>query len=116
VAVIRPLAGGVLSRQAAGTEGRHPLAGGGMSRSPAPFLAEVRRASALNFLVDGDRSLAQAAYQFNLSHPGVSTVVGGYSDLSQIEEAVGCSGAGPLTEAELRRVAEVWQADFRLPA
>lgn len=116
VAVIRPLAGGATSQPAIAGAGRHPLAGGGMSRNPEPFLAEARRASALNFLVNGDRSLAQAAYQFILSHPGVSTVVGGYSEMAHMEEAVRCSGKGPLTAEELRRLEEVWKADFKVPA
>ncbi|HTE87217.1 MAG TPA: aldo/keto reductase [Dehalococcoidia bacterium] len=112
VAVIRPLAGGATT----GASGRHALAGGGMSRNPEPFLAEQRRASPLGFLAKRDRSLAAAAYQFILSHPGVSTVVGGYSELAHMEEAVSCSGRGPLTSDEMRRVHEVWEADFKIPA
>jgi aryl-alcohol dehydrogenase-like predicted oxidoreductase len=115
VAVIRPLAGGATSQQATGTVGRHPLAGGGMSRDPGPFLAEVKRASALNFLVKEDRSLARAAYQFILSHPGVSTVVGGYSEIAHLEEAAASSGMGPLTDDEMRQVQQVWSANFQVP-
>lgn len=116
VAVIRPLAGGATSQLAIGGGGRHPLAGGGMSRNPGPFLAEAKRASALGFLGRADRSLAAAAYQFILSHPGVSTVVGGYSELAHMEEAVTCSGKGPLSDAEMRRLQETWQADFKVRA
>jgi len=112
VAVIRPLAGGATT----GASGRHALAGGGMSRNPEPFLAEQRRASPLGFLARQDRTLAQAAYQFILSHPGVSTVVGGYSELSHLEDAVACSGKGPLPAEDMQRLQQVWQADFKVPA
>jgi aryl-alcohol dehydrogenase-like predicted oxidoreductase len=112
VAIIRPLAGGATSQPAITGAGRHPLAGGGMSRNPEPWLAESRRASALAFLGRPDRPLASAAYQFILSHPGVSTVVGGYSELAHMEEAVACSGRGPLTDAEMEQLNNVWQADF----
>jgi aryl-alcohol dehydrogenase-like predicted oxidoreductase len=116
VAVIRPLAGGVTTLQAGGSVGRHPLAGGGMSRNPEPFLAEVRRAEALSFLVRPDRTLAQAAYQFILSHPGVSTVVGGFSEMAHLEQAVAAAEMGPLSAGELRRLEQVWAGNFRVPA
>jgi L-glyceraldehyde 3-phosphate reductase len=87
-----------------------------MSRNPEPWLAEARRASALGFLNRPDRSIASAAYQLILSHPGVSTVVGGYSELAHMEEAVACSGRGPLSQEEMSRVEQVWEADFKVPA
>lgn len=112
VAAIRPLAGGATS----GGTGRHALAGGGMSRNPEPFLAEQRRAAALKFLERNDRTLPQAAYQLILSHPGVSTVVGGFSEMSHLEDAVACSGRGALSDEEMQRLQEIWAADFRVPA
>lgn len=116
VAVIRPLAGGVTTLQAGSTVSRHPLAGGGMTRNPEPFLAEVRRAETLSFFVRTDRTVAQAAYQFILSHPGVSTVVGGFSEMAHLEQAVAASNMGPLSPEELRELEQVWASNFHVPA
>ncbi len=116
VAVIRPLAGGVTTLQTGRSVSRHPLAGGGMSRNPEPFLAEVRRAEVLSFLVRPDRTLAQAAYQFILSHPGVSTVVGGFSEMAHLEQAVAAAAMGPLSRDEMRGLEQVWASNFRVPA
>jgi len=46
----------------------------------------------------------------------VSTVVGGYSELSHLEDAVACSGKGPLPAEDMQRLQQVWQADFKVPA
>lgn len=113
VAVIRPLAAGALTRQAEGKEGRHPLASSfHMSSSMAGYMAEVRKASAFNFLVTESRSLPQAAYQFLLRHPGVTTVISGPSDVHQLEEISQWSDTPPLSDGEMRRIESTWRANF----
>ncbi len=116
VAVIRPLAGGGLTGQvvAAGAAGRHALAGGQYTRKPETFQPEIERARAFAFLDRSDRSLPQAAYQFALMHPAVSTVVGGYSDLDQLEEVAKAAGMGSLDAAEEQAVERVWACNFGL--
>ncbi|HEV7666009.1 MAG TPA: aldo/keto reductase [Chloroflexota bacterium] len=117
VAVIRPLAAGALTRQAQGSEGRHPLASSfHMSSSMDAYQEEVRKASAFNFLVRPDRSLAQAAYRFLLQHPGVTTIISGPSDLAQLEEVAAWSDSPPLTEPELEQIEAIWQANFAAPS
>lgn len=117
VAVIRPLAAGALTRQAYTSEGRHPLASSfHMSTSMDAYMAEVRKASAFAFLVREDRSLSQAAYRFLLQHPGVTTVISGASDLSQLEEVASWSDTPPLTTAEMQQIEEVWNANFGVRA
>ena len=112
VAVIRPLAAGALTRQAQGVEGRHALASAvAMGSSMESYLQEVRKASAFNFLVRHDRSLAQAAYRFLLRHPGVTTVISGPSDIRQLEEVASWSDSPELTEPEMRHIEEVWRAN-----
>ena len=114
VAVIRPLAAGALTRQAQGLEGRHPLASPvAMGGTMDSYLAEVRKASAFNFLVRDDRSLSQAAYRFLLQHEGVSTVISGPSTIAQLEEVASWSDTPELTDDEARRIAAVWQANFK---
>jgi L-glyceraldehyde 3-phosphate reductase len=56
--------------------------------------------------------MAQAAYRFVLSHPGVTTVIGGFSAIDQLEELAAMSGAGPFPPDLMARLREVWQTDF----
>jgi hypothetical protein len=42
----------------------------------------------------------------------VSTVLVGFSNNAQIDEAAACSGAGPLPEAAMAALREVWERDF----
>ena len=57
-------------------------------------------------------SLAQAAYRFILSHPGVTTVLGGFSAMSQLEELTAMSGAGPFAPELTARLDALWQSNF----
>jgi aryl-alcohol dehydrogenase-like predicted oxidoreductase len=112
-AVIRPLAGGTLTDIAAGGGTRHPYAGGGLSRTVSRYQEMVDQAKCMAFLSqEGRHSLAQAAVRFSLSNPGVSSVLGGFSDVNQIEEMAVCSGAGPLSEENMARVEMAWRANF----
>lgn len=105
VIVIRVLAAGALS----GTAARHPV--GVPSVEPIAtgpdYAADVRRAQTLRPLVDEGHatSLAEASLRFAISHPDVSTVLLGYSDLQQLEDAVAAVTKGPLTQPALERLA-----------
>jgi aryl-alcohol dehydrogenase-like predicted oxidoreductase len=116
VAVIRPLAGGALSRQVAqsGVSGRHALAGGGFSRRPETFQPEIERGRAFAFLDTGTRTLQAAAYTFDLMNPAVSTVIGGYSELAHLEELAAVSGAPALSADELAKIRAVYANNFGL--
>lgn len=118
VAVIRPLSGGALTPQviAAGAAGRHPHAGGIYSRKPAVFTPEIERGRAFAFLHRPPRTLPLAAYQFVLAHPAVSTIVGGFSDIAQLEEAVLVESASPLSAEEWAGIRDVYDANFNLGA
>ena len=109
VVVIRVLAAGVLSPT--------PESGGGTSREPlsagSDYEGDVSRAHKLGFLKDhGLESLPQAAVRFALMKPEVSTVLVGFSNNAQIDEAVACSGAGPLPDAAMAGLREMWDSDF----
>ena len=109
VVVIRVLAAGVLSAV--------PESGGGSSREPlsagSDYERDVARAHKLSFLKDhGLESLPQAAIRFAFMKPEVSTVLVGFSNNAQIDEAAACSGAGPLPEAAMAGLREVWDRDF----
>ncbi len=109
VVVIRVLAAGVLSPT--------PESGGGTSREPlsagSDYERDVARAHKLGFLEDhGLESLPQTAMRFALMKPEVSTVLVGFSNNAQIDEAVACSGAGPLPEPAMAGLREIWESDF----
>ena len=109
VVVIRVLAAGVLSPT--------PESGGGTSREPlsagSDYERDVARAHKLGFLKDhGLESLPQAAMRFALMKPEVGTVLVGFSNNAQIDEAVSCSGAGPLPEGAMAGLREIWDSDF----
>jgi aryl-alcohol dehydrogenase-like predicted oxidoreductase len=42
--------------------------------------------------------------------PGVTTVLGGVSDIAHLEEVAAASDAGPLTAEDLRQIEAVWRA------
>ena len=116
VATIRPLAGGALTDHAVGGGARHPLAGGGLSRRVEVYQEMVSQAESLAFLSQpGRHSLSEAAFRFLLDTEGVSTVIGGYSELAHLEEAVGNSGATPLSPETMARVKLTWRANYGRP-
>ncbi len=116
VAVIRPLAGGALGPAvvSAGVTARHPLAGGMYARNPAAFRPEADRGRAFRFLDVPGRSLPQAAYAFALDHPAVSTIVGGFSDIAQLEELAATPCDLPFTDGERAQIEAVYANNFYL--
>lgn len=110
-AVIRPLAGGVLTDHAVGGGGRHALAGGGLSRNAEMYQAMVERARPFAFLSRPGQTLSQAAYRFILQDDAVTTVLGGFSETAHLDEAVGCSGAPPLSDEDMARLEMVWRSN-----
>lgn len=113
--------GGIIDQIAAkgvGVIAREPLAQGFLtacagstlaeesSRSRAEIRSRKRRSKQFEFLVHSDRSLAQAAIQFALQVPGVSTVIPGMMTPEHLVENMGAFSAAPLSVDELRQIAE----------
>jgi L-glyceraldehyde 3-phosphate reductase len=116
VAVIRPLSGGALTDHAIGGGTRHPNAGGGLSRRTEVYQEMVDQARPLAFLSQpGVHKVSEAAYRFILDTPGVTTVLGGYSELAHLDEAIGNSGAAPLSDEVMARIKLVWRANYGRP-
>ncbi|MEK9659504.1 MAG: aldo/keto reductase [Chloroflexota bacterium] len=111
ISVIRPLAGGVLTDHAVAGGARHPLAGGGLTRNADMYQAMVARAKPFAFLSKPGQRLSDAAYRFILQHPAVTCVLGGFSEMSHLEEAAACSGAEPLSEEDMARLDMVWRSN-----
>ena len=101
---------------------RQPLSSGVLSGSLTPdtvfaendyrktwprekLLADLARVEEIKALVADDaRTLPQAALQFILSHPAVSSVVPGMMTLAQVDDGVAASSATPLSDAVLQQL------------
>lgn len=100
------------------------LGGGGLSGSPEPHRLSagtqgarlhaeaMARARALSFLEQDDQTLAQAAIRFGIGKKEVSTVLVGFSDVSQVDAAAKAAQRGGLGAAELARIEELYASDF----
>jgi L-glyceraldehyde 3-phosphate reductase len=112
VAVYSPLAGGLLTDEALKGAPPHPLSGAA-ARAGQPSDQRQRQldeAARFQFLTRGGSTpLSQAAVRFILAEAGVSTVLGGFSDIAQLEDIVAASEAGPLSAADLAEIDLVWQ-------
>jgi len=53
--------------------------------------------------------MAQAAMRFILDNPGITTVLGGFSDIAQMEEACLAVDQPALDADEVARIADVWR-------
>ncbi|MBI1774468.1 MAG: aldo/keto reductase [Proteobacteria bacterium] len=112
VAVYSPLAGGALSDAGLAGQQTHPLARPKETGSPA-WEALIRKAGTFQFLAQRtEMSLAQAAYRFVLTHPGVTTVLGGFSSIDQIDEIAAASASGGLDSDVMTEIERVWQSNF----
>lgn len=106
---IRALAAGALS----GVASRHPLAMPSVApiASGPDYSTDVERAQLFNVLVEEGEveSLVEASLRFPISHPGMSTVLLGYSNLEHLELAAKYVARGPLSHALLSRLTPLWQ-------
>jgi aryl-alcohol dehydrogenase-like predicted oxidoreductase len=107
VVVIRVLAAGA----AAAIPDRAPNAGdpGGALAGGSGYVGDVRRAQQLAALADelGLEGAIELALRFGLSKTGVSTVLVGYSNYVQLEEAIRFAERGPLPESTIKQVLEL---------
>jgi aryl-alcohol dehydrogenase-like predicted oxidoreductase len=112
-AIYSPLAGGYLTDDALRGDARHPLARG--PREAPEIGARYRdMARQVSFLArEAGHTLAQAAYRFILDHRGVTTALGGFSSLEQLEEIAAMGEAAPLSDADRARLSAIWESDFQ---
>lgn len=95
---------------------RNPRAQGHLTSALSDIMAEtyaenqkevedrINRAKKFQFLINKNRTLAQAALQFVLKLEGVSTVLPRVINRQQLEENLGSLNAPPLTEEELMKI------------
>jgi L-glyceraldehyde 3-phosphate reductase len=110
VSVISPVAAGALTSEAVAGEPPPAVSNRGR-RFPRPGQYEREVGLARRFLRVAEQlgvSLTELAYQFALSAPGVTTVVGGFSTPKQLRQAASAATRGPLTDESLALVRQVW--------
>jgi aryl-alcohol dehydrogenase-like predicted oxidoreductase len=74
------------------------------AKDNAEVAAKTRRAMQFAFLVNGNRTLAQAALQFVLQLPGVTTTIPRAVNVRQLLDNLGALGAPPLAADEIGRI------------
>jgi aryl-alcohol dehydrogenase-like predicted oxidoreductase len=71
------------------------------------------KAETLRFLHDdGRRSIAQLALQYAVAQPGITSVLPTMTSAEQLDEFTAATEAPPLTADELRRIDELYAANF----
>jgi aryl-alcohol dehydrogenase-like predicted oxidoreductase len=83
---------------------------------PREWLVEgLQKIDKLRFLViDGERTMAQAALKFILAQPQMACVIPTVTSMAELEEFAGAADAPDLTEDELARIDELRGANFGL--
>jgi aryl-alcohol dehydrogenase-like predicted oxidoreductase len=83
---------------------------------PREWLVDgLQKVDKLRFLViEGERTLAQAALGFILAQPEIACVVPTITSLEELEEFAGASDAPELSAEELARVGELYERGFGL--
>lgn len=111
VSVISPVAAGVLTPAA--QSGKLPPA---VSEWKDRFMfeghyeRELRRAAAFVPVAEqAGMSITDLAYRFTMNTPGFVTVLGGFSDIAQMEEAVASVNQGPLPDDVLTELHRIWR-------
>ena len=111
-AIYSPLASGFLTDDALRGDNRHPLARAYDMQSEASVRFR-KMAQAVSFLArENGVTLAQAAIRFILTHPGVTTALGGFSTIGQLEEIAAVPDMGPFPPETMARVEKIWADNF----
>ena len=110
VIVIRVMAGGALGGPSARTGYASPAVGGALVPG-SDYQYDERRARELDSLGLDNMSLPQVAIRFALMQQNVSTVLVGFSDTGQVDEAVSAAEAGSLPGEFIERLEKFWSED-----
>jgi aryl-alcohol dehydrogenase-like predicted oxidoreductase len=111
-AIFSPLAGGLLTDEVITGHATHPLARPKNTNAPR-IKRELLLARRFRVMAaEHGMSIVELAYRFILSHAGVSTVLGGFSSVRQVEETVGTAAdADPLSQQVLSDLHRIWNQD-----
>jgi aryl-alcohol dehydrogenase-like predicted oxidoreductase len=111
-AIYSALAHGFLTDDSVEGRQRHPLARDSAAYGPQAVDFQ-HKAAQVRFVAQAlGISFAQAAFRFVLDHPGVATVLGGFSSMEQLEELSAVSGMEAIPPELLSRLDTVWRNNF----
>lgn len=110
VLAIRVMAAGALGGRTARAGYASPTVGGALAGG-AEYDRDERRVQRLRSLAGDEPPMAEAAVRFALMEPYVSTVLLGYSDISQVDQAVNAAEHGPLPGSFMGYLEEAWRGD-----
>lgn len=110
VLAIRVLAGGIIALP------KRPPRVSMMTKDTDPDVEEQKAASAFRALGKDYGSRPEVGIRFALSCPGISTVLVGIGEPTHVDTALKAAAAGPLPEAALARLEQVYAADFSVGA
>jgi aryl-alcohol dehydrogenase-like predicted oxidoreductase len=108
--IISPVAAGVLTDDAFEGRAAEAVSARG-KRFPVPGQFEdlVARAHIFaNIANEAGMSVTELAYRFVLSHPAATTVVGGFSNVDQVRQAITFNERGPLEPGILAAIENAW--------
>jgi L-glyceraldehyde 3-phosphate reductase len=111
-AIYSALARGFLTDASVEGHERHPLARATDAYGKQASVWQNRAAQVRFVARELGISLAQAAFRFVLGHPGVTTALGGFSSIEQLEELCAVSGMGPFPADLSDRLEQVWRSNF----
>jgi aryl-alcohol dehydrogenase-like predicted oxidoreductase len=114
-AIYSALARGFLTDASVEGHERHPLARATDAYGKQAAILQGRAAQVRFVARELGISLAQAAFRFVLGHPGVTTALGGFSSIEQLEELCAVSGMGPFPADLSNRLGQVWRSNFTTP-
>ncbi|MGZ5308985.1 MAG: aldo/keto reductase, partial [Solirubrobacterales bacterium] len=72
----------------------------------------LQKIETLRFLVDEERTMAQAALRFILAQPQIATVIPTITSEEELREYAGASEVPELTDDEVARVGELYERNF----
>jgi L-glyceraldehyde 3-phosphate reductase len=111
VAIYSPLAGGLLADNLVNGGAPHPLSGAARRAGAVPVQPPSQAAAFRSLAQRQGKTLVETAYRFVLTQSGVTTVLGGFSDIAQLEAAVRASELGDLPSRTLGIIESIWRAE-----
>lgn len=74
-----------------------------------------QRAATLAFMKKGPlKNLSQVALRFCLDHPAIATVVPGFKNASEVEEAIACTELPPLAADDIAELQRLYRSQFKV--
>jgi aryl-alcohol dehydrogenase-like predicted oxidoreductase len=84
------------------------------AKSGSDVARDHARAAALTFLKKGPfRTLSEVALRFCLDNPAIGTVVPGFKNAAEVDEAVACARLPPLPADDIAELRRLYRRQFQ---